>query len=130
MAYKLSADLVVLLHFGFVVFVIAGGLLVTRRHWLALLHLPAVIWAAMLEFRGWICPLTPLENSLRQAAGESGYQGGFVEHYLLPVLYPASLYARMQTLIGSFVILINVALYARVLIVRRRQQKDSSETTN
>lgn len=130
MAYKLSADFVVLLHFGFVVFVIAGALLVTRRHWLALLHLPAVIWAAMLEFRGWICPLTPLENSLRQAAGESGYQGGFVEHYLLPVLYPASLDARMQTLIGSFVILINVALYARVLIVHRRQQKDSSETTN
>ena len=125
MFYSLAADLVVLLHFAFVIFVIAGALLVIRQRWLALIHLPAVIWAVLLEFRGWLCPLTPLENWLRRTAGEAGYEGGFVHQYLLPVLYPAGLDAPTQVVIGSFVIVVNVALYGWILINRHRHKQGS-----
>lgn len=111
MFYRLAADAVVLLHLGFVVFVVAGGLLVFRWRWVALLHLPAVVWAVLLEFRGWLCPLTPLELSLRASGGQAGYSGGFVEHYILPVLYPAELDSTLQIALGSFVIVINIVLY-------------------
>ena len=115
MFYSLAADGVVLIHFGFVLFVVAGALLAFRWRWMALLHLPAVAWAALLEFRGWLCPLTPLEQRLRAAGGQAGYSGGFVEQYILPVLYPAELDSRMQIALGSFVIVINVALYGWLL---------------
>jgi len=115
MLYKLAADAVVLIHFGFVLFVVAGGLLVFRWRWVALLHLPAVVWAVLLEFRGWLCPLTPLELSLRASGGQAGYSGGFVEHYILPVLYPAELDSTLQIALGSFVIVINVVLYSWLL---------------
>jgi hypothetical protein len=115
MFYRLAADAVVLLHLGFVLFVIAGALLAFRWRWMVLLHVPAVVWAALLEFRGWLCPLTPLELSLRAAGGEAGYSGGFVEQYLLPVLYPAELDSNLQLALGSFVIAINVALYVWLL---------------
>jgi len=115
MFYKLAADAVVLLHLGFVLFVVTGGLLVFRWRWIALLHLPAVIWAVLLEFNGWLCPLTPLELSLRAAGGQAGYSGGFVEHYILPVLYPAELGRSLQIAMGSFVIAINITLYGWLL---------------
>ena len=115
MFYKLAADAVVLLHLGFVLFVVTGGLLVFRWRWMALLHLPAVIWAVLLEFNGWLCPLTPLELSLRAAGGQAGYSGGFVEHYILPVLYPAELGRSLQIAMGSFVIAINITLYGWLL---------------
>jgi len=115
MLYKLAADAVVLIHFGFVLFVVAGGLLVFRWRWVALLHLPAVVWAVLLEFRGWLCPLTPLELSLRAAGGQAGYSGGFVAHYILPVLYPAELDRALQVALGSFVIAVNVAVYGWLL---------------
>lgn len=115
MFYKLAADAVVLLHLGFVLFVVTGGLLVCKWRWIALLHLPAVIWAVLLEFYGWLCPLTPLELSLRAAGGQAGYSGGFVEHYILPVLYPAELGRPLQFAMGSFVIVINIALYGWLL---------------
>jgi hypothetical protein len=115
MFYRLAADAVVLLHLGFVVFVVAGGLLVFRWRWVALLHLPAVVWAVLLEFRGWLCPLTPLELSLRASGGQAGYSGGFVEYYILPVLYPAELNSTLQIALGIFVIVINVAVYSRLL---------------
>ena len=115
MFYRLAADAVVLLHLGFVVFVVAGGLLVFRWRWVALLHLPAVVWAVLLEFRGWLCPLTPLELSLRASGGQAGYSVGFVEHYILPVLYPAELDSTLQIALGSFVIVINVVLYSWLL---------------
>lgn len=115
MFYKLAADAVVLLHLGFVLFVVTGGLLVFRWRWMALLHLPAVIWAVLLEFNGWLCPLTPLELSLRAAGGQAGYGGGFVEHYILPALYPAELDTTLQIALGSFVIVINIALYGWLL---------------
>ena len=115
MFYKLAADAVVLLHLGFVLFVVAGGLLVFRWRWIALLHLPAVTWAVLLEFRGWLCPLTPLETSLRVAGGQAAYSGGFIEHYILPVLYPVELDTTLQIALGSVVIVINIVLYGWLL---------------
>ena len=115
MFYSLAADAVVILHFGFVLFVVAGGLLVFRWRWIMLLHLPAVVWGVLLEFRGWLCPLTHLELRLRVASGQAGYSGGFVEHYILPVLYPAELDKTMQIAIGTFVIVVNLTLYGRLL---------------
>lgn len=116
MLYAIAADLLLVVHLLFIGFVIAGGLLVCKWRWLVLLHLPAVVWAALLEFRGWICPLTPWEQQLRQAAGQSGYQGSFIEHYLMPVLYPAGLDNGMQVLLGGAVILVNVAIYCWILL--------------
>jgi hypothetical protein len=115
MLYTLAANAIVLLHLGYVVFVVAGGLLVSRWHWIALFHLPAVVWSVLLELRGWLCPLTPLELMLREAAGQAGYSGGFIEHYVLSLLYPVELSRTMQIAIAIFVIVINLALYGRLL---------------
>ena len=112
--YRILADLVVGLHFVFVVFVVAGGLLVLRWRKLAYLHIPVAVYGAAIEFVGWICPLTPLENSLRRQAGESGYSTGFIEHYLLPILYPSALTRDIQLLLGILVLGVNVAIYAYV----------------
>jgi hypothetical protein len=123
---RILADLVVGLHFVFVVFVVAGGLLVLRWPKVAFVHLPAAMWGAAIEFAGWVCPLTPLENSLRRQAGESGYSTGFIEHYLLPVLYPSALTRDTQLLLGAAVIGINLAIY--VYVLRRRHKRRRSRT--
>jgi hypothetical protein len=115
MYYRILSDLVVVLHLLFIVFVVAGGFLALRRPWLSLLHLPAAAWGAYIEFSGTYCPLTPLENHFRRLAGEEGYTGGFIEHYLIPIIYPAGLTLEVQTLLGLFVIAINLAVYAIVL---------------
>ena len=111
MLYDLLATAVVLLHFSFVLFVVGGGLLLYKWPWMAWLHLPAVIWAALLEFNSWVCPLTPLEQQLRSTAGQAGYSGGFVDHYLLALLYPVGLDGNMQVILGSLVVVINVLVY-------------------
>ena len=116
--YSLLADAVLVLHFAFVLFVAAGGLLVLRWRWLAWLHLPAAAWGIAIEFAGWICPLTPLENRLRALAGEAGYHGDFVARYLVPVIYPEGLTRGAQVALGATALLLNVAVYA--VIVRRR----------
>jgi hypothetical protein len=116
--YRILADLVVGLHFLFVLFVVAGGFLVLGWPKVAFVHLPAAVWGAAIEFAGWICPLTPLENSLRRQAGQSGYSTGFIEHYLLPVLYPSALTRDIQILLGVLVLAVNVAVYAYT--IRRR----------
>ena len=118
MLYRLLANLVVVVHVCFVAFVIVGGFLAWRWRRLVWLHIPAAIWGALIEFAGWICPLTPLENSLRRAAGEAGYQGGFIEHYVIPVLYPSGLTRAIQIALGILVVAANVVAYWR--IVRRR----------
>ena len=128
MAYRFLADLVVGLHALFVAFVVVGGLLALRWPWTAALHVPAAVWGALIEFRGWICPLTPLENSFRRAAGQAGYQGGFIEHYLLPVLYPAGLTRGVQLVLGTAVIMLNLLVYG-VVVVRRRRARRASPTT-
>ena len=109
------SDAVVVAHFAFVLFVAMGGFLVLRWRWVAWLHLPAALWGATIEFGGWLCPLTPLENWLRERGGAAGYEGGFVEHYLLPVLYPAGLTRDAQIALGALVVAVNVAVYAWVL---------------
>jgi uncharacterized protein DUF2784 len=120
MAYRILADLVVGVHALFVVFVVAGGLLALRWPWVAAAHLPAAVWGTLIEFRGWICPLTPLEKSLRASAGQAGYTGGFIDHYLLPVLYPAGLTRGVQLVLGSLVIAVNVVVYGMLLWRWRR----------
>ena len=122
MAYRILADLVVGVHAMFVAFVVVGGLLALRWPWVAVLHLPAAIWGALIEFQGWICPLTPLENRLRRSAGETGYQGDFIAHYVLPVLYPNGLTRRDQLVLGGIALTINIAIYAVVLARHRRRQ--------
>jgi hypothetical protein len=118
-AVSVLADLVVGLHFTFVVFVVLGGLLVLRWPWVAFLHIPAALWGAAIELGGWVCPLTPLESWLRRQAGGAGYSGGFIEHYILPILYPSALTRPIQLLLGFTVIAVNLAIY--VSVFRRRR---------
>lgn len=120
MAYRLLADSVLVLHLLFIVFVVLGGLLVLRWHWLALLHLPAALWGAFVELTGRICPLTDWEVGFRQAAGETGYTGSFIEHYLLPVIYPHGLTRDIQFMLAVGVIVINLAVYGWLLYRRKR----------
>jgi len=108
------ADFVVVLHFLFVLFVVLGGLLVLRWPRVAWLHLPAAIWGAAIELAGGICPLTPLENSLRRQAGGTGYSGGFIEHYILPILYPSALTRDIQLILGLLVLAVNLGIYGYV----------------
>ena len=113
MLYNLLANTVLLVHGLFVGFVVLGGLLVLRRPRLAWLHLPALAWGAAVVGMGWICPLTPLENSLRSMAGQDGYSGGFIEYYLLSVIYPAGLTRQIQVFLATLLIIANLAVYTR-----------------
>ena len=124
MFYKFLADLVVVLHSFFVLFVLLGGFLVLWKPSVAWYHLPAVFWAAWLEFSGWICPLTPLENLLRQKGGVSGYDAGFVEHYIVPILYPTSLTRQMQFTLGMIVLSLNIGVYFIVWMRMRKLRKN------
>lgn len=125
-AYPVLADLVVLVHLGFVVFVVLGGLLVMKWPGLIWIHLPAVFWGIAIELSGWTCPLTPLENWLRHKGGEENYQFDFVGHYLLPMLYPQGLTRRSQILLGALVLIVNAAIYGWVFRERKVQRFNSS----
>ncbi len=126
MIARLLADLIVVIHLAFVVFVAAGALLVLRWPRLAWVHVPAAAWGALIEFAGWICPLTPLENWLRLHGGAAGYRGGFVEHYIIPVLYPGSLTRGLQIALGMAVVVVNVSVYGW-LIYRGRSRTRRKE---
>lgn len=117
MLYRLLADCVVLAHAAFVAFVAVGGLLAWRRRALAWAHVPCVVWGAAIEYGGWVCPLTPLENALRARAGLQGYAGGFIEHYVIPALYPTGLTRSAQVLLGTLVVVVNLLAYGA--LVRR-----------
>ena len=114
MLYRVLADLVVGLHFLFVLFVVLGALLLLKWPGLVWVHLPAAVWGALIELRGWICPLTPLENRFRARAGDAGYEGGFIEHYILPVLYPGDLTRDIQLVLAAVVIVVNLGVYGYV----------------
>ncbi len=114
MPYLLIADLLIFLHLAFVGFVVMGALLVLRWPRLTWIHLPCALWGALIEFAGWVCPLTPLENRFRQLGGQAGYAGDFVEHYLLPVLYPQNLTRPVQVALGTLVLIVNAAAYWRL----------------
>lgn len=115
------ADLLVVVHLAFVVFVVTGGFLLARWPRLIWLHLPAAVWGATIEFSGGICPLTPIENRLRVRGGGDAYSGDFVEHYLLPLLYPAQLTPGFQFWLGLGVVAVNVLAYALAWRVWRRR---------
>ena len=115
MIYRALADVVLIAHLAFVLFVVLGGLLVLRWPRLAWLHLPAAIWGVLIEYSGWICPLTPLENSFRTRGGEAGYAGGFIQHYIQPVLYPSGLTRSTQIVLGSLLLILNLTAYGRAL---------------
>ena len=113
MVYRLLTDLIVTLHFGFLVFVVAGGLLARRYRWLIAPHLLAAAWGVYVEaMPGLICPLTSLENALALRAGSAGYSGGFIQHYLVPIIYPDGLTRVAQWILAGLVVVINVAVYA------------------
>ena len=121
MSYNLLADLVVILHVLFVLFVLFGGFLALWKPGFAWLHIPAFLWGAAIEFTGWICPLTPLENLLRARGGAGGYETGFVEHYIIPVLYPTELTRQMQVILGITVLCLNGGIY--LFLLRRTRKK-------
>lgn len=123
MLSSLLADIVLLIHFGFVLFTMLGGLLVPYRLWLAWLHIPIVLWAVMINLFGWICPLTPLENSLRISAGQAGYAGGFVQHYIAPLIYLQGTSPQFGLKLGAMVLIWNLAVYGWVITRLRRQHR-------
>jgi Protein of Unknown function (DUF2784) len=119
--YRALADLVLVVHLAFALFVVLGGLLVLKWPRAAWLHIPAAIWGVLIEYTGWICPLTPLENSFRARGGEAGYSGGFIEHYIQPLLYPAGLTRGTQIVLGSLVLILNLTAYG-IMVERMRRQ--------
>ncbi len=122
MSYSFLADLVVISHFAFILFVVFGGLFVFKWPRVGYLHIPAVVWGGLIEIQGWLCPLTPIENRLRQAAGVTAYKDGFIEHYLIPVIYPTELTQEDQFFLGLSVFILNGIIYIWVLL-RMLQKK-------
>jgi hypothetical protein len=122
MIYRILADLVVILHLAFIIFVVIGGTLIIRWKWLWVFHLPAAIWGALIEFQGWLCPLTTLEWKLRQIGGQSAYERGFIEHYIVPIVYPDRLTPELQASLGVAVLILNGTIYC-LFIWRRRRGK-------
>lgn len=121
MLYRILADGVLIVHFAFIVFVMLGGLVVLRWRWAIWLHLPAVAWGIWIMASGNVCPLTPLENDLRSKAGQAGYEGGFIEHYIVSAIYPEGLTRTMQFGFAGLVIVLNAGAYALILYKRRRK---------
>ena len=119
MIYRALADATLALHLAFIIFIIAGGIAVAKWPGLVRLHLSAAAYGILIELFGWICPLTPLENWLRVLAGEQGYSGGFVERYLLPVVYPDGLTRNVQFVLAALVVAVNLAIYSYVWSRRR-----------
>jgi Protein of Unknown function (DUF2784) len=114
------ADAVVVVHLAFITFAALGGFLVWRWRKMIFLHVPALAWATYIGVTGDLCPLTPLENQLRERAGEAGYSGGFIEHYILPVLYPIGLTRNTQWILAAILVAINLVAYRGVIVRRRR----------
>jgi hypothetical protein len=127
MIYRALADLVVALHIAFVLFAALGGFLVFRWRRAAWFHIPAALWAALIEFAGWECPLTPLENWLRRLGGEAGYQTSFIERYLLPLIYPASFTRSLHIVLGFLVLIVNLGIY---WMIWRRQALSRGEVSS
>jgi hypothetical protein len=122
MIYRVLADILLISHMMFIVFVIFGGLLVLWKKWIMPIHLICAIWGAMIEFFRWGCPLTPWENEMRMLGGQAGFSGGFIEHYLMPIIYPGQMTAVVQFLLGSVVVIVNVVIYYFV-VKRLRKRK-------
>ena len=125
MLYGILSELILLLHLAFILFVVLGGLLVLKWRWILFIHIPAAVWGVLIEFMGWICPLTPLENQFRHSAGQSGYDGGFIDHYLIPIIYPEGLTGNIQIILGTAVIILNLVFYW--LVIKRIKKARSGK---
>ena len=126
MWYRILADTVLVVHLAFIVFIMLGGVLALRWRWIPWIHLPSVVYGALIEFIGWTCPLTPLEWYLRRQAGQVGYEESFVGHYLVPLIYPAGYTYGLRMALGSAVVVVNVVVYA-VYITRMRREGQCGE---
>jgi hypothetical protein len=115
MIYRFLADSVLIVHLLFIGFVVFGGLFALRFRWVALVHIPAACWGAYIELAGGLCPLTTIEVGFRRMAGDAGYSGSFIDHYLLPIIYPAGLTRDIQLWLAGLVIRVNVAIYSRLI---------------
>ena len=122
MIYSFLADLLVVFHLVFILYVIAGALLIVKWPKTLWLHLPSCFWGMTVEFTGWFCPLTPWEIQLRMLAGEEGYTGSFIEHYLIPIIYSSGLTREVQMVLGGTVLILNLSLYTLILIKRRKRK--------
>ena len=120
MIYSFLADLLVVFHLVFILYVMAGALLIFKWPKTLWLHLPVCFWGMTVEFTGWICPLTPWEIQLRRLAGEEGYTGSFIEHYLIPIIYPSGLTHEVQMVLGGTVLIVNLSLYTLILIKKEK----------
>jgi len=127
MWYKVGADIVLIVHFAFVLFVIFGGLLVLRWPSLVWAHVPIAIYGATIEFIGFVCPLTPLENALRRGGGEAGYSGGFIEHYITATIYPSGLTREIQVVLGVGVVVLNGVVYTIAIARARARVRDRDD---
>ena len=128
MLYRLAADLALVTHFAFITLVVAGALVAFRYAWFAWIHVPAAFWGAFVELTGRICPLTTVENFFRTRAGQEGYAVSFVEHYIFPVIYPAGLTRDVQLMLAGLVVVVNVIIYATILLRQRTVRQ--SDTRN
>ncbi|RLB65571.1 MAG: DUF2784 domain-containing protein [Deltaproteobacteria bacterium] len=122
MGYRLAADLTLILHLLFIIFILFGGLLCLHRIRWAWLHLPAIVWGVWVEWTSGICPLTPLENYFRQRSSDQGYPGGFIVRYLIPIIYPEQLTILIQWLLGALVLVINIFVY--LYVFRKKRKRD------
>jgi hypothetical protein len=130
MIYHALANLVLVAHLAFVLFTVLGGFLVLKWRSLAWLHIPAFLWGAIIEFAGWVCPLTPLENWLREKGGGLVYRTGFIEHYILPLLYPATLTRSLQIFLGFLVLSVNLGLYGWILWRTASRQAEGNPSSH
>ena len=120
MGYRLAADAMMVAHLLYIIFVVVGGLVALRVRWVLWLHVPAVAWAIYVQYFGRLCPLTNWEKGLRERAGDAGYEGGFIDHYLMPLIYPPDMPAAMPLVLGTAVVVINVAIYGWLIMLARR----------
>ena len=127
MIYRMAADGVVIVHLGFILFVFLGGLTLFRWPRLVWVHIPAAIWGGIVEFAGAPCPLTPLENQLRAAGNAEGYSGGFIDHYIVPIVYPPGLTREIQVVLGGLILVINIVIYFRFLTRPRKAETKPDE---
>jgi len=121
LTYHILAELIVVIHFAFIIFSLFGGLLVIWQKWVAYIHIPAATWGSLIALQGWICPLTPLENYLRMQGGSAGYSGGFIAHYIAPIIYPEGLTRDLQVNLGIIALGTNIVIY--IYVVYRRSRK-------
>ncbi|MDE0062550.1 MAG: DUF2784 domain-containing protein [Gammaproteobacteria bacterium] len=122
MGYRLAADTMMVAHLLYIVFVVVGGLIAFRARWILWLHIPAVAWAIYVQYIGRVCPLTTWEKEFRDLAGDAGYDGGFIDHYIIPIIYPPDMTIAMHLVLGTLVILVNGGVYAALIAQARRAQ--------